>query len=65
MQCAAYPFVLWRDTDTAHWQHARDVGLVNRITLEGVSKDNVIFGVQAISKRGHASLGAYPLPMRP
>ena len=57
--------VLWRDTDTAHWQHTRDVGLVNRVTLEGVSKDNVIFGVQAISKRGHASLGVYPLPLRP
>jgi hypothetical protein len=27
-----------------------------------VSKDNVLFGVQALSARGHASLAVYPLP---
>ena len=63
-QVAGYR-VIWRDTDTAHWQHARDVGLVSGVTLQGISKDNVIFGVQVLSKRGHASLGVYPLPLRP
>lgn len=55
--------VVWRDTDSATWQQARDVGLVTRVTLP-VSKDNVVFGVQAVSKKGYASLASYPLPRR-
>jgi Peptidase family M28 len=56
--------VVWRDTGSATWQHARDVGRVDRVTLPGVSKDNVVFGVQAVSKRGHASLASFPLTLR-
>lgn len=55
--------VVWRDTDSASWQQARDVGKTTRVTLP-VSKDNVIFGVQALSKKGYASLASYPLPKR-
>ena len=55
--------VLWRDSGAPTWQHSRDVRLATRTTIEGVSKDNVIFGVQAISARGHASLASYPLPL--
>lgn len=55
--------VVWRDTDSATWQQARDVGRATRVTLP-VSKDNVVFGVQAVSKRGYASLASYPLPKR-
>lgn len=55
--------IVWRDTDSAAWQQARDVGLVTRVTLP-VSKDNVVFGVQAVSKKGYASLASYPLPKR-
>jgi hypothetical protein len=54
--------VVWRDTDSATWQHAQDVGRVGTLTLP-VSKDNVIFGVQALSARGHASLASFPLPL--
>jgi hypothetical protein len=36
---------------------------VNKVTLPNVSKDNVVFGVQAVSVRGHASLAAFPLPL--
>jgi hypothetical protein len=53
--------VVWRSTDAAAWQQAKDVGLVDKVTLP-VSKDNVIFGVQAVSARGHASLASFPLP---
>ncbi len=60
-QVAAYR-VVWRPTDSAHWTDAKDVGLVNRATIPRVSKDNVVFGVQAVSRRGHASLATYPLP---
>ena len=55
--------VVWRSTDSATWQHFKDVGLVTTVTLP-VSKDNVVFGVQALSKRGFASLASYPLPLR-
>lgn len=55
--------VVWRSTDSAVWQHSRDVGNVQRLLLQGVSKDNVIFGVMALSARGHPSLAVYPLPL--
>lgn len=54
--------VVWRDTVAASWQHGQDVGRVGLATLP-VSKDNVIFGVQAVSARGHASLAVYPEPV--
>jgi hypothetical protein len=53
--------VVWRATDAPSWQQAKDVGLVGKVTLP-VSKDNVIFGVQAVSAKGHASLASFPLP---
>lgn len=55
--------VVWRDTDSATWQQSKDVGKVAQATLP-VSKDNVVFGVQALSKTGHASLASFPLPKR-
>lgn len=55
--------IVWRDTDSATWQQSRDVGLVTRAVVP-VSKDNVVFGVQAVSKKGFASLASYPLPRR-
>jgi len=54
--------VVWRNTDSATWQSAQDVGRVSRVTVP-VSKDNVVFGVQALSALGHASLASYPLPL--
>ena len=55
--------VVWRETEAAAWQQAKDVGRVTRVTLP-LSKDNVIFGVQAVSKKGFASLASFPLPKR-
>ena len=55
--------IVWRDTDAAAWQQSRDVGKATRVTLP-VSKDNVVFGVQAVSRKGFASLASYPLPRR-
>ena len=56
--------VVWRETSSAVWQHHRDVGQVLRATLAGLSKDNLIFGVQALGRAGAASLPSYPLPLR-
>ncbi len=55
--------IVWRDTDSATWQQSKDVGQTTRATLP-VSKDNVVFGVQAVSRKGYASLATYPLPKR-
>lgn len=55
--------VVWRSTDSSVWQHHRDVGSATSIVLEGISKDNVVFGVMALSARGHPSLAVYPLPL--
>ena len=57
--------VLWRDTKVPFWQHFEDFGNVTRATVIGVSKDNVVFGLQAIDKAGNASVAAFPKPFRP
>jgi len=53
--------IVWRESDVTSWQFSRDFGRVSQATLP-ISKDNVIFGVQSLSARGHASLAVFPLP---
>ena len=55
--------IVWRDSGSTAWQQFKDVGKTTRVTLP-VSKDNVVFGVQAVSKKGYASLASFPLPKR-
>ena len=55
--------IVWRETGSPVWQHRRDVGMVTRVVMTGLSKDNLIFGVQAVDRDGHASLAAFPLPL--
>jgi len=57
--------IVWRETTSASWQHARDVGNVTRETLAGISKDNYLFGLQAYDRDGNLSVAAYPRPYRP
>jgi len=57
--------ILWRETTSPVWQNALDVGNVTRHTITGLSKDNVIFGVQAYDRDGNLSVPAYPKPYRP
>jgi hypothetical protein len=56
--------IVWRDTTAPLWQSHKDVGLVTRVTLP-ISKDNVVFGVQAIDKDGNVSVASFPQPSRP
>ena len=56
--------VLWRETTAPFWQHQEDFGNVTRATIVGVSKDNVIFGVQAIDRDDNASVATFPKPLR-
>jgi hypothetical protein len=55
--------VLWRATSAPDWEHAQSVSKVSQATVP-VSKDNVIFAVQAVDEAGHRSLPAVPSPER-
>ena len=57
--------IVWRDTTAPDWQHSRDVGNVVRFTLQGISKDDYLFGVQAVDRDGNVSPATYPKPYRP
>jgi len=56
--------IVWRETTSPLWEHSAWAGDVTRFTVPGVSKDNVIFGVQAVDLDGHASPAVYPTPWR-
>jgi hypothetical protein len=57
--------ILWRETTAAFWEHSMEVGKdVTRATVKGVSKDNVVFGVQAFDASGHASPAVFPSARR-
>ena len=55
--------VLWRDTGASDWEHAQAFGNVTQATIP-MSKDNVIFAVQATDANGHRSLPVVPVPER-
>ena len=55
--------VVWRETGSPVWQHRRDVGNVAETVLKGLSKDNLLFGVQAVDRTGHASMASFPMPL--
>jgi hypothetical protein len=55
--------VLWRATAGPDWEHSQSFSNVTRATLP-VSKDNVIFAVQAVDDAGHRSLPIVPVPER-
>ena len=56
--------VVWRETTAPFWQKSEDVDKVTRTTIYGVSKDNVVFGLQALDKDGNASVVVFPRPFR-
>ena len=56
--------VVWRDTTAPFWQKSEDFPNVTRATVIGTSKDNVVFGLQAIDKAGNASVATFPKPFR-
>lgn len=55
--------VVWRETTSPLWQGARFVGNVTAARVD-MSKDNVLYGVQAVDKDGNVSPATYPLPAR-
>jgi hypothetical protein len=55
--------VQWRATAAPDWEHAQSMSKVSQVTVP-VSKDNVIFAVQAVDEAGHRSLPIVPSPER-
>jgi hypothetical protein len=55
--------VVWRETTSPLWQGSRFVGNVTTARID-MSKDNVLYGVQAVDKDGNVSPATYPLPAR-
>ena len=55
--------VVWRETTSPLWQGSRFVGNTTTARID-MSKDNVLYGVQAVDKDGNVSPATYPLPMR-
>jgi len=51
--------VVMRETTSADWTSAIDVGDVTTVTLD-ISKDNVQFGVRAVDQAGHRSPVGFP-----
>jgi hypothetical protein len=57
--------IVWRETTAPFWEHSMDVGkAVNRVTVPGLSKDNLVFGVEAFDAAGHASPAVFPSARR-
>ena len=56
--------VLVRRTHEPDWTERIPVGMVTETTLEGYSKDDYLFAVEAIDRQGHRSLPVYPSPRR-
>src|ERR1035438_4877916 len=57
--------IVWRETTAPFWEHAIDVPKdVTRKTIPGLSKDGVVFGVEAFDGDGHVSPASFPKPRR-
>ena len=56
--------VLYRRTHEPFWTHRMWLGDVEDVALEGLSKDDWLFGLVAVDAAGHRSLPVYPTPVR-
>jgi hypothetical protein len=55
--------VLWRPTTAAEWENVEAMGNVTTALLKR-SKDNVIFAVRSVDKKGNRSVAVIPTPER-
>lgn len=54
--------VLWRKSGSLVWEGSQWIGNATQARMKGMSKDNFIFGIQAVNQRGFSSVPVYPLP---
>jgi len=55
--------VIWRPSTAAEWENAESLTRNTQATIKR-SKDNVVFAVRSVDKRGNRSLPALPTPER-
>jgi hypothetical protein len=55
--------VVWRPTTAAEWENAEPLTKETQATVKR-SKDNVVFAVRSVSKKGNRSLPVIPAPER-
>ena len=55
--------IVYRDTIEPRWTHRIKVGNVTSYTVEGITKDNFMFGVRAIDRDGDRSPVSFPRPV--
>ena len=55
--------VIWRPTTAAEWENAEPLTKETQATVKR-SKDNVVFAVRSVSKKGNRSLPVLPAPER-
>jgi hypothetical protein len=55
--------IVWRSTDAAQWQGARNAGDAVEATVP-ISKDDYILGVRSVDSNGLRSPAVYPVPVR-
>jgi hypothetical protein len=56
--------LVWRDSTTPTWQHHQDFPAAQTRVTVPVSKDDVVFGLQAFDSSGHVSAAVYPQPRK-
>jgi len=54
--------VYWRRTDSPTWDHVEDVSGATRYEATGRVIDNWFFGIASVSREGHESTVAFPIP---
>jgi Peptidase family M28 len=54
--------IVYRDTNEPYWSHAIPVGSVTSFTVQGITKDNFLFGVRAVDTDGNRSVVTFPVP---
>ncbi len=54
--------IVYRDTTEPVWTHRIKVGNVTNFTVEGITKDNFLFGVRAVDRGGNRSVVTFPTP---
>jgi hypothetical protein len=54
--------IVYRDTNMSYWQHTIPVGNVTSFTVQGITKDNFLFGVRAVDTDGNRSVVTFPVP---
>lgn len=55
--------LVWRETTSPTWTHAKDLGLVSEIVVD-TSKDDHFFGLRAVGKDGYASVVVFAMPRK-